>query len=113
LNCVPQRCGDGIWDTFIEECDDGNNLNNDDCSYVCTVPEGAAPPPPPTIGGVLVTPTNVSGQYQPPTASPPSYYPPTIPTPARTPTGPGLVIFLASGAAAGVGIVRRRFLSRK
>ncbi len=41
-----------------------------------------------------------------------SYYPPTIPTPARTPTGPGLVIFLASGAAAGVGVVRRRFLSK-
>jgi hypothetical protein len=31
-----------------------------------------------------------------------------IPTPARTPTGPGLVIFLASGAAAGWGATRKK-----
>jgi len=114
---MPQRCGDGIFDDYIEECDDGNNINGDGCSAFCTLPEGAAPPPPPTLGGVLVPPTNspISSQYQPPVSSqyPPNYYPPTIPTPARTPTGPGLVIFLASGAAAGVGVVRRRFLNNK
>ena len=111
LNCMPERCGDGIHDDYIEECDDGNNINGDGCSGVCTLPEGAAPPPP-TLSGVLVPP--VTSQYQPPVSSqyPPNYYPPTIPTPARTPTGPGLVIFLASGAAAGVGVVRRRFLSK-
>lgn len=117
VNCMPQRCGDGIFDDYIEECDDGNNINGDGCSAFCTLPEGAAPPPPPTLGGVLVPPTNspISSQYQPPVSSqyPPNYYPPTIPTPARTPTGPGLVIFLASGAAAGVGVVRRRFLNNK
>lgn len=116
LNCMPQRCGDGIFDDYIEECDDGNNINGDGCSAFCTLPEGAAPPPPPILGGVLVPPTvpSVTSQYQPPVSSqyPPNYYPPTIPTPARTPTGPGLVIFLASGAAAGVGVVRRRFLSK-
>ncbi len=105
LNCVLQRCGDGIVDSFIEECDDGNNLNGDDCSAVCTLESGAAPDilgsllPPSTIG-------SVPGQNQ-------SFDPTTIPTPARTPTGPGLVIFLASGAAAGVGLARRRFLERK
>lgn len=126
LNCVPQRCGDGIHDTFLEECDDGNNLNGDGCSAVCTLEEGAAPPPP-TLIGVLLPPTTPGAPTAPgyptapggptgpgyPTTYPPTYYPPTIPTPARTPTGPGLVIFLASGAAAGVGIVRRRFLNRK
>lgn len=40
----------------------------------------------------------------------PAYMPQYIPTPARANTGPGLVIFLASGAAAGIGVVRRRFL---
>ncbi len=94
-NCVPQRCGDAILDNYTEQCDDGNNLNNDGCSAVCTRESPAAPPPTATI-------------IPPPPRT--TYVPPTIPTPARTPTGPGLVIFLASGAAAGVGIVRKRFV---
>lgn len=101
INCVPERCGDGIFDSFIEECDDGNNLSNDGCSAVCTLPEGAAPWSS-NIGGVLVPPE-----------SDPDYFPPNIPTPARTPTGPGLAIFLASGAAAGVGLMRRRLGRRR
>ncbi len=102
-NCTWERCGDGIFDSFIEACDDGNNVNGDRCNADCTLPAGAAPP---IYAGDLISPTV-------PRPNTPTYYPPTIPTPARTPTGPGLVIFLASGAAAGVGIVRRRFLDRK
>ncbi len=98
-NCVPQRCGDGILDDFIEECDDGNNLNGDSCSFVCTLPFGSVPPT--TISGAT-PPTTIPGGYE-----------GNIPTPARTPTGPGLLIFIATGAAAGIGIVRRRLLDRK
>ncbi len=97
LNCMPQKCGDGILDDFIEQCDDGNNLSGDSCSAVCTF--GSVMPP--------------SNQYPPTFTQDPPPYQGNIPTPARTPTGPGLVIFLASGAAAGVGIVRRRFMDRK
>jgi cysteine-rich repeat protein len=91
-NCTWQYCGDGVWDDFIEECDDGNNLDNDGCSAVCIVEHSGAPP----LTGDL-------------SSSEPSLVFEQIPTPAKTPTGPGLVIFLASGAAAGIGIARRRF----
>jgi cysteine-rich repeat protein len=108
LNCVPQRCGDGILDDFVEECDDGNNVNGDGCTSVCTLPERAAPQGPGIIGSLL-----------PPTQTVPSSASSSreslsqnIPTPARTPTGPGLVIFLASGAAAGIGVMRKRFIAR-
>jgi cysteine-rich repeat protein len=35
-----------------------------------------------------------------------------VPSPARASTGPELIIFLASGAAVGVGLMRRRWLKR-
>jgi len=95
-NCTWQRCGDGVLDDFIEECDDGNNLDNDGCSSVCIVDHAGAPP---LTGDLGATSGETAGDivFE------------QVPTPAQTPTGPGLLIFLASGAAAGIGIARRRF----
>ncbi len=40
--CIVARCGDGYVDvnapTGPEQCDDGNMVNNDDCTNVCTTP---------------------------------------------------------------------------
>ena len=33
--CLPLRCGNGIVDSALEECDDGNNIDNDACSNQC------------------------------------------------------------------------------
>lgn len=96
-NCLLPYCGDAIID-YNEECDDGNNLDGDGCSLTCEIEQGAAPPVRPIIRPVQ------PGDYT---------YTGTVPTPAQTPTGPGLVIFLASGAAAGVGFVRRKLLRKK
>ncbi len=104
-NCVEPRCGDGLVDGG-EDCDDGNNLALDGCSASCTreVPAAANVP----IRGSLVPPESLysvpppSNRYE----QVPTF--PNIPTPARTPTGPGLVIFLATGAAAGVGLIKRK-----
>ena len=30
--CAYKNCGDNIW-TYGEQCDDGNNLNRDGCTY--------------------------------------------------------------------------------
>lgn len=42
IDCTLGRCGDGIIDTPLEQCDDGNAFNNDGCSSICQ-PERAAP----------------------------------------------------------------------
>ncbi|MBP9773525.1 MAG: DUF4215 domain-containing protein [Candidatus Peribacteraceae bacterium] len=89
LNCTYPRCGDGVQD-YNEECDDGNQLSRDRCSPTCEIELGAAP-----------------------IDNPPDQIPTNIPPPGKTESGPGLVIFLASGAAAGIGIVRRRLYPTK
>ncbi len=99
--CIYPYCGDGILD-FNEVCDDGNKLNGDGCSALCELERQA--PPPPVIAN-LIEPGQPGYQQ----LEPYDYQQITrVPPPARTPTGPGLVIFLASGAAAGAGLVRRR-----
>lgn len=90
-NCMLPYCNDGITQPN-EQCDLGaqNGIPGSGCDVYCRMQSAAAP-----IGASLLQGDTI---------------PRNIPTPARTPTGPGLVIFLASGAAAGVGLVRRRYL---
>ena len=33
--CEPARCGDGIVQIDVEECDDGNTSDEDDCTSAC------------------------------------------------------------------------------
>lgn len=94
-NCTWQYCGDGVHDDFLEECDDGNNLDGDGCNALCVVERAGAPDFTGDLGSGLTSGDDELIFEQ-------------IPTPAQTPTGPGLVIFLASGAAAGVALARRR-----
>jgi cysteine-rich repeat protein len=89
-NCMLSTCGDGILDSNKEQCDDRNLLNGDGCSSTCRK-EVAMPIP-------VIADTRPAAEL----------LPAHIPTPARTPTGPGLVIFLASGAAAGWGATRKK-----
>ncbi|MFH0892730.1 MAG: DUF4215 domain-containing protein [Candidatus Falkowbacteria bacterium] len=37
--CAPPVCGDGTVNQVSEECDDGNDIDNDDCRNNCTEPE--------------------------------------------------------------------------
>lgn len=120
-NCIAPYCGDRILD-LNEECDDGNRLPGDGCNALCELERASGTK---NIVANLVDTRRpyVEGldsetpfdPYQPIDEQP--GYTQTIvsrvPTPARTPTGPGLVIFLASGAAAGVGFARRRFRMKK
>lgn len=96
-NCTLPYCGDGIT-AVNEQCDDGNTLSLDGCDYACRYEDAAQL--------LAILPGQPTGPQR------PQELPGSIPTPARTPTGPGLVIFLASGIAAGIGMMRRRFLNR-
>lgn len=109
-NCILPYCGDGILD-FSEICDDGNKLNGDSCSALCEIERRA--PPPPIVAGLITQTPQVPGLPGQETIPEYEYQVTRVPPPARTPTGPGLVIFLASGAAAGIGFTRRRFRGGK
>jgi cysteine-rich repeat protein len=100
-NCTLPFCGDGIID-YNEQCEINGDLSGD-CSEMCEHRTFGAPPTPVTPG----TPPPFGSLPPPPSTRnlPPGS---RVPPATRTPTGPGLVIFLASGAAAGVGMVRRR-----
>jgi cysteine-rich repeat protein len=36
--CTESQCGDGVRDPRIEECDDGNEVDEDECTNRCTAP---------------------------------------------------------------------------
>lgn len=105
-NCLLPYCGDGILD-FNEQCDDGNNYNGDACTALCEQARAAAMQPNAVYGSV--TDMRDINSQQPLSGN---EYVRRIPSPETTKTGPGLVIFLASGAAAGIGFTRRKFKGR-
>ncbi len=57
----PTVCGDGMVD-FDEDCDDGNMVNNDSCTNMCTVP--AAPPACNPLGNPAVSDEGASAWVQ-------------------------------------------------
>lgn len=85
-NCTLPFCGDGIVD-YNEQCDPQSD--NTACTETCEIRLAGAGEP--IEAGITPLPEGIK-----------------TPSPVRTPTGPGLVIFLASGAAAGVGWMRKR-----
>ena len=114
-NCSLSICGDGILDPD-EICDDGNFLNGDACNTQCgrknAADEVIVIRFPFTDEGIdLSLPVSVVGPDG--TARPLAsiQYDHT-----RAPvgdTGPAAIIFMASGAAAGVGYVRKRARGKK
>ncbi len=106
-NCLLPYCGDGILD-FSEQCDDGNNFNGDACTALCEQSRAAATNNQYNVGGSLVDQRDLQTQQ----GLQGTGYAQRIPSPVSTKTGPGLVIFLASGAAAGVGFARRKMKGR-
>lgn len=87
-------CGNGVFEAG-EQCDDGNALDTDGCNAQC---QTVAPPKPAAP---------VLAQVIPPPPPPISYSYIPIPAPIAD-TGPAAVAVMASGAAAGVGWLRRR-----
>ncbi|TSC60712.1 MAG: hypothetical protein Greene041662_141 [Candidatus Peregrinibacteria bacterium Greene0416_62] len=90
-------CGNGIFETG-EQCDDGNQDDMDGCNALCQIvalPKPAAPSPPPVAQVIPLLSEPLSYTY----------------IPVRAPigdTGPAAIAVMASGAAAGVGWMRRR-----
>lgn len=111
-DCTSGRCGDGILDTPLELCDDGNRFSGDGCSLLCQ-PERAAPQQPQTTvpAQVIELPFTQPAQvaqvpvYQPADA----YVAPVTPAPpAQADTGPAALAVMIAGAAAGYSWMRRR-----
>jgi cysteine-rich repeat protein len=100
-DCTLARCGDGVLDTPLELCDDGNNLENDGCSALCQTERTA----PGTLPAQII-----ELPFQQPPVGGPSYGPDgTINTPPKTTdSGPAALLVMIAGAAAGYSFVRRR-----
>ncbi len=130
-NCSLPFCGDGIAE-INERCDDGNMLDGDGCDHTCrfeplsiapvigklvpTEPQGTIDLEPQmessSISSVESSMT-ISSETSSSAQSSSAYEITNVPTPAASKEGPGLVIFLASGAAAGIGLARRRLFRRR
>lgn len=102
-SCARSRCGDGILDVPFEACDDGNRVGGDGCSRQCQEERGA--PLSPVTANIFQLPPVPAGrgmQTSNQTA---------VLMPVHAPigdTGPASIAVMAAGAAAGVGLVRRR-----
>lgn len=103
-DCTPGRCGDGILDTPLELCDDGNTLNNDGCSSLC-IPEHLANTIPPLAGQVIDLPF---GGTQEPGAKSQGSVPAVTSSPSTADTGPATLAIMIAGGAAGWAWMRRR-----
>ncbi len=122
-NCTLAQCGDGIVDAPFEECDEGNRNGNQPgttCSSMCKIP----PKSDTLAANIFNLPVAVNTQPQQQVAQLPVYQQPqyqqqypvalnplTATLPSHAPvgaTGPGSLAFMAAGAAAGIGYVRRK-----
>ena len=128
-DCTFGRCGDGILDTPLELCDDGNISANDGCSPSCQL-ERAAPSPTQTLPATVI-----ELPFAPPSSS--SRAPSALvcavkedcpagyacengfcisratvvsshAPPQTTDTGPATIAIMAAGAAAGWAWTRRK-----
>ncbi len=110
-DCRLGRCGDGIIDTPLEQCDDGNTVDGDGCSAQC-IPERGAPVTLPAQ--VIELPfTENSNQNQPnqptvPTQPVVSTQPSSPSVPSTAETGPAALAVMLAGGTAGLLYRRRR-----
>ncbi len=122
IDCTPQRCGDGITDTPLEQCDDGNLVRNDGCSPTCQ-PERTAPTqtlPATTIELPFTTKdpgSEIGDRGSEVGAIPNQPNAPTVPNspniPSTPDTGPAALAVMLAGAAAGWAFRKRADQVRK
>jgi cysteine-rich repeat protein len=117
-NCSVAKCGDGIADPPYEQCDMGS-ANSDvpgaPCTRQCRIPSAPLAVTAPTSPVVFEKLIAQSVDW-PPSASPYTQVPtvtflPTVTSPLPpqiAASGPGSLAVMATGAAAGIGWVRRR-----
>ncbi|OGJ57591.1 hypothetical protein A2789_00755 [Candidatus Peribacteria bacterium RIFCSPHIGHO2_01_FULL_54_22] len=116
LDCSYARCGDGILDTSLEMCDDGNLRDVDGCSSFCFFEQPATTtlvqlvPTVPTFPSILPP-----YAFLPPSSAPSFSAKPTLAQlpslkalPSNQPTGPEIIVIMAAGAAGGLAYMRRR-----
>jgi cysteine-rich repeat protein len=102
LDCRRGRCGDGILDTPLELCDDGNLLAGDGCTEQCQIERTAPQELPATI---IELPFN---DLSPVPQAPVIVAPPTPAPPSNTDSGPAALLIMISGAAAGWAYIKRK-----
>lgn len=107
-DCTLGRCGDGVRDTG-EECDDGNRADGDACTSRCIVVTPSQILPASIFDAPLIP------QQQPMFSGAPQATPflasamvAQDPAPSVPETGPGALVFMAAGGAAGYAWFRRR-----
>lgn len=107
-NCRTGGCGDGILDTPLEICDDGNTQSGDGCSAVCAIERNA--PDTATLPGQIIELPFMQGNGNAlGSVTYPSSVAPTTPVPPSSPdTGPAALAVMAAGAAAGYSWMRRK-----
>ena len=136
--CVAPFCGDGIVDA-TEQCDDGNNASYDGCSGFClfdrALPQSSLNPAAMSSerseerSQMLQDRSSqkaevrnqwrgynageIAGGYTSGNPWEGTILPASIPPATQTQTGPGLVILIATGAAAGIGYVRRKIRGKR
>lgn len=105
-DCGLARCGDGVVDAPFESCDDKNRIGGDGCGKTCIAERGA--------GNLLTSQLfnfSTTQQQLPLQQSPVGQTWQVLPqavVPAVADSGPGALMVMAGGAAAGVAFMRRK-----
>lgn len=108
LDCSFARCGDGIVDSRqAEQCDDGNRIGSDGCTDRCARERTAPSPLTAQVFNLPTAPVAQQPVQQGYTAQTWQVLPQTT-VPVTAASGPGALMVMAGGAAAGVGYMRRR-----